>query len=154
MPIQPSGVGLPVNISITPASETLSLGGTLQLTAILTDVTGAKQNPLYPFAWSTSNASLATVDANGLVTAYTPSDPNVLNPGGQVSISVAYPFANNTNGDTIRATATVTVLATPAVTIYSQAQSQGATDVAEAENWPGANLWSNGWKNIPESLLG
>lgn len=60
---------LAVSISIDPSKRTFeSLGDTQQFTALAHD---ANKNPLsgVAFAWTSSNAAVATVDANGVVTA-------------------------------------------------------------------------------------
>ena len=58
-------------VTVTPASSTLAAGATTQLTATLRDANG---NTLTGRAvtWSSSNASVATVDGNGKVTAVAP----------------------------------------------------------------------------------
>src|SRR5512140_487937 len=55
------------NVSVSPSSMNLASGGTQQLSAKLTDASGnvLSEN----VAWSSSNTSIATVSANGLVTA-------------------------------------------------------------------------------------
>jgi uncharacterized protein YjdB len=55
-------------VTITPANPTVVNGGTLQLQAVLRAADGTVLSGR-PVAWSTSNASIADVDANGLVTA-------------------------------------------------------------------------------------
>ena len=58
----------PVNtVTVSPATASLVVGATQQLTAVLKDVNG---NVLTrPVTWSSSNTAAATVDASGLVTA-------------------------------------------------------------------------------------
>jgi uncharacterized protein YjdB len=60
-------VGAPVDsVSITPDGATIEVTDTLQLDATLQDAGG---NTLQrPISWSSSNASVASVDSNGLVT--------------------------------------------------------------------------------------
>jgi trimeric autotransporter adhesin len=55
------------NLRVTPTSATVSIGGTLQLTASGVDVQG---NPitLGAVVWATSNSNVASVNATGLVT--------------------------------------------------------------------------------------
>lgn len=52
-----------VSVSVTPATASIAVAGTQQLTAALTPV-----NATAPTVWSTSNAAVATVSASGLVT--------------------------------------------------------------------------------------
>jgi len=59
----------PVNqVDVTPVSASISVGGTVQLTATPRDSSG---NPLSgrTVSWSSSDSSIATVDQSGLVTA-------------------------------------------------------------------------------------
>ncbi len=58
-PVAATGVG------VTPASASLSVGATQQLTATVAPSNATNKN----VAWSTSNASVATVSTTGLVTA-------------------------------------------------------------------------------------
>jgi len=64
-------------VDVSPASGTIQVGATIQLTATPKDANG---NPLTGRAvtWSTSNAALATVDANGLVTGAAAGGPVTL----------------------------------------------------------------------------
>jgi hypothetical protein len=56
------------SVSVTPASASLTVGGTLQLTATLKDATG---NPLAGrvVTWSSNNPSVITVSGSGLLAA-------------------------------------------------------------------------------------
>jgi uncharacterized protein YjdB len=55
-------------VSVTPNNGTLQVGGTLQLSAIITDAAGVPL-PGKIASWSSSDASVATVSSSGLVTA-------------------------------------------------------------------------------------
>jgi len=59
-----------VNVVVTPASQSILLGGTFQLTA--TSTLGSDL-----FTWSTSAMGVATVSATGLVTAVTPGSATI-----------------------------------------------------------------------------
>jgi len=61
------------SVIIVPDAPTLTVGGTLSLTALLADATGAPLSPVgRAIAWSTSALTIASVNANGLVTALAP----------------------------------------------------------------------------------
>ena len=97
-------------IAISPASGSLELGNTLQLTASLTDINGNSVSPTASFSWASSNPSLASVSSSGLVTVVPPV-ADQLNTGGQVSISVKYPYGV---ADAIEADCVLTItVATP-----------------------------------------
>ena len=57
-----------VSVEVSPSAETITLGGTLQLSAAAFDENGQAVSGA-EFSWESSNASVATVDATGLVTA-------------------------------------------------------------------------------------
>jgi uncharacterized protein YjdB len=57
-------------ITVTPATATISLGKTVQLTAVFTDGNG--QVVSKDFKWSTSNSHIATVSSKGKVTGRGP----------------------------------------------------------------------------------
>jgi hypothetical protein len=60
--------GIAGGITLTPPVQTVFKGQTAQYAAAVTDLHG---QPLdVPVTWTTSDASIATVDANGLVTTY------------------------------------------------------------------------------------
>ena len=60
---------LPVaSVTVSPASAMLVLQGKMQLSAVVRDANG-RVLAGRPIAWTTDNAPVATVDANGLVTA-------------------------------------------------------------------------------------
>jgi Bacterial Ig-like domain (group 2) len=106
----------PVFISVTPTNIAIAFGTTVQLTVTLTDVDGNTIEPTAPFTYSSSNSGLLTVDEDGLCTAMTPQDMNVLNTGGIVQITTTYPFQNRTDTDSISAVSTMKVLANTART--------------------------------------
>jgi len=62
-------VDLPLTLSVTPTAATLkSLGATVQLTPVAVDGSGHPVTGL-TYTWASSDPGVATVDANGLVTA-------------------------------------------------------------------------------------
>ena len=117
----PPPAPVPTTISVTPSTATLTaLGRTVQLYAEVRDqggqvLTGARVN------WSSSSASIATVDANGLVTAVRRGIATITatagNATGSAQVTVEQSAANVTVtpssldftalGDTMRARAEV-----------------------------------------------
>ena len=59
------------SISVTPVSATVTVGGTTQLTATLTDASGATLTDR-AVVWRSSNEAVLTVDLNGRVSALSP----------------------------------------------------------------------------------
>ncbi|MGQ0641788.1 MAG: M6 family metalloprotease domain-containing protein [Gemmatimonadaceae bacterium] len=93
-------------VVITPASATLEVGATLQLTAVPSDRTG---RPLtgQVVVWSTSDASKASVSALGLVTAITPTL------GEPVLVTAAVGKASATSAITVAPVSVATVDVAP-----------------------------------------
>lgn len=122
----PPAPNTPAFISITPKTASIAFSETLQLTPALTDVNRGTVSASLSYTFSSSNPALLEVDSNGLCTAVTPDDPNALNQGGIVEITVSYPFANRSTGDRISSLATITVQAaaarTQAVLILQETQ--------------------------------
>lgn len=66
--------GLPVTgLTVSPTSKTLSIGETLQLTAVISPADATNQN----LSWVSSDKSIVTVTAAGLVTAVTAGEATV-----------------------------------------------------------------------------
>jgi hypothetical protein len=62
------GEGIAAGITVTPPVQTVFKGQTAQYAAAVTDLHGQPLN--VPVTWTTSDPTIATVDANGLVTTY------------------------------------------------------------------------------------
>lgn len=93
-PTQPTP-GVPVEVTVSPASGTVELGSnSLQLIGEILDAYGTVVEG--SLSWESSNPGLATVDDTGLVTSAAIADPNALQTGGQVTVTAAYPFGENT----------------------------------------------------------
>jgi Bacterial Ig-like domain (group 2) len=151
-PITPDNT---VFISVTPTNIAIAFGTTVQLVPVLTDVGGNTLSATKPFIYSSSNTALATVDSSGLVTAYTPADPNVLNVGGVVQITVTYPYSNRTDNETVSATSVIKILATPATSIFTPAApgvsgGDSTADFTYLENHTAAHYKNAGWKVVPK----
>ncbi|MEW5931019.1 MAG: Ig-like domain-containing protein [Gemmatimonadota bacterium] len=110
------------SVSVTPPTAEVQTGATVQLTATPRDAAG---NPLTGRAvtWTSSNAGVATVDANGLVTAVAPGTATITAtsegrtgsstvtvvappPAPVASVSVTPPTAEVQTGGTVQLTAT------------------------------------------------
>ena len=100
------------SISLSPANTVLSIGGETTLTATI-----APANAKCDLTWTSSNPSVATVDATGKVTALA---------NGTTTITCA-----STKDGTIKSSATITVKSvtaievngTPAKTVYSEGET-------------------------------
>jgi uncharacterized protein YjdB len=110
------------SVSVTPPTAEVQTGGTVQLTATPRDAAG---NPLAgrTVTWTSSNNGVATVNANGLVTAVAPGTATITAtsegrsgtstvtvtappPAPVASVSVTPPTAEVQTGGTVQLTAT------------------------------------------------
>jgi uncharacterized protein YjdB len=92
------------SVDVSPASASVVVGGTVQLTATPKDAAGAPLSGRV-VTWQTSNATRATVDANGLVTAKAV---------GPVTITATSEGKNGTSAVTVNAVPVASVDVTPA----------------------------------------
>jgi Bacterial Ig-like domain (group 2) len=150
-PIRPIA---PVSISVTPTNVAVAFGTTVQLEPVLTGSDGNPFTPTEPFTYSSSNDALLTVDSSGLCTAVTPDDPNVLNTGGIVEITVNYPYSNRTDSEFITAYSFIKVLATPATSIFSPTSpgvsgGDAASDFTYLQTHTGATPKGAGVRVVP-----
>ena len=65
------------SIAVTPANATIATGATQQFTAMGTYSDGSTQNITSQVAWSSSNASVATISTGGLATTMTPGNTTI-----------------------------------------------------------------------------
>ena len=81
------------SVTVLPATDTLSVGNTLQLTAEATDANG---NPVVDaeFSWESGDAAVATVDEDGLVTAVGSGTATITATAGELSASTALTVVN------------------------------------------------------------
>ncbi len=63
-------------VALSPSSQTLDIGGTLALTATVTDANGATVTGR-TITWTSSNTNVATVNASGTVTAIAPGSATI-----------------------------------------------------------------------------
>ena len=147
---------LPVFLSVSPTKIAIAQSGTVQLVPVLIGSDGNTFAPTAAFTYDSSNTALATVSDTGLVTAYTPADPNVLNEGGIVTITVTYPFSNRSPQiETISADSVIKVLATPAVSIFSPTApgisgGDASDDFTYLQTHTGAHRSGAGVRVVPE----
>ncbi|WP_373060793.1 Ig domain-containing protein [Gemmatimonas sp.] len=114
-------------VEVTPASPTVRSGTTVALSARARDA-GGSTVPVSPFAWSSSNASVATVSATGLVTAAAP---------GTARIAVSARGISATTTVTVTERLVASIAMTPAIsavrvggTVLIRAQPLDADNVA------------------------
>ena len=92
-PVQPTP-GVPVEVTVNPASDSIELGSnSVQLSGKIRDAYGTVLEG--SLSWVSSNPNLATVDDTGLVTSAA-SAADTLQTGGQITVTAAYPFGENT----------------------------------------------------------
>src|SRR2546426_573482 len=92
------------SVSVTPSPASVAVGTTLQLTATLTDANGNSLTGR-TVTWATSDATLATVDANGLVTGKSV--------GGPVTITATSEGKSGTSSVTVTPAPVASVDVTP-----------------------------------------
>jgi uncharacterized protein YjdB len=81
------------SVTISPASPSVAVGRTVQLTAVATDAQGGTVSGL-PTTWSTSTASVATVSSTGLVTGVSDGSATISATIGGKSASVTVAVAS------------------------------------------------------------
>src|SRR6266571_3090638 len=99
-------IPIPVaSVDVSPATASVGVNGTVQLTATPKDANG---NPLTgrPVTWQTSDGTIATVDAAGLVTGHAV--------GGPVTITATSEGKTGTSAVTVSVTPVASVAVTPA----------------------------------------
>jgi uncharacterized protein YjdB len=78
----------PVSVTVTPEAATLPTRSTLQFSATVEDANGGLLTDS-ELEWSSSNATVATVDQNGLVTANRPGSATVIASSGGVAAAAS-----------------------------------------------------------------
>jgi hypothetical protein len=87
------------SFTVTPGSVGLRVGGTAQLTARVTDRTGAERKDI-PLTWRVLPARVGRVDAAGLFTALAPGNARVVVKAGDVERSVQVAVQGDAQGPT------------------------------------------------------
>jgi len=110
---------------VTPATASLTVGQTVQLTATPKDANG---NPLTgrTIVWSTSDNTIASVTSSGLVTG--------AGPGGPVTITATSEGQSGTASITVSGVAVATVTVTPASTSVQAGQTVQLTATVRDAN--------------------
>jgi uncharacterized protein YjdB len=123
-----------VTVAVTPASPRVVVGGTQQLTANVTAATGVATS----VTWLSSNTSIATVDANGLVTAVAAGSATVTarstantNATGTATITVAAP------------TVTAIAVSPTSASVYSGTTQQLVATVTADAGANGTVTWTS-----------
>jgi len=83
------------SITISPASPSVVKGQTVQLTATGVNTDGSNANHLSNLTWSSSSATVATVNTNGLVTGVSAGTATITATSGAVSGSATVTVTNS-----------------------------------------------------------
>lgn len=132
--------GIAAQVVVSPASATINVGATQQFTATVTDLHGAPL-PSAAVAWTSSNATVATVDGNGLATGAGAGTATITATSGASSGSATLTVLNpNTPpvavADTFQAIGNVTVpVAAPGV-LANDTDAEGNSLTAVAGTYP------------------
>ena len=135
------------SISVTPATTTLSVGGSTQATAVAKDANGATVSGT-TFTWTTSNAGVATVSGSGLISAVG---------AGSATITAAASGKTGSMSVTVNAP-TAAVVKTVSVAMSASSITVGATSQAtfQARDINGAIIsgksatWSVGGSSLAQ----
>jgi hypothetical protein len=90
-----------VSIAVTPIGPTISLGTTLQLTAIGTYGDGSLQDLTSAVSWNSSNTAIATINTSGLVTGVSAGSATITANSGSVAGTVGLTIGTSTQGPAI-----------------------------------------------------
>ncbi len=153
-----TGTNNATGFNVTGANGATSIdavGGTLQLTA--TAVPTGADNP--GVTWSSGTPGVATVDANGLVTAVASGQTTITATAadgsgitGTLTITVAIPFVYFVTQPAASLTATTAALANGTFTVTSTFGASGNAFKYAAPNYYGTN--SNGFIAFPTPMTG
>lgn len=128
------------SIAVTPASPTIQVGQTLQFTATAAFSDGSTRALSASGNWISSDLSVATIDANGLVTGVGPGTANIIRNVGCVSSA---------------ATALVTLTVTPVVqptTLNFTTASAATSDFDDAAQVQ-AQITGSGGSPVPNETI-
>jgi trimeric autotransporter adhesin len=131
-------------VKVSPASASLALGTTLQLTATGTFTDGSTQNLTNSATWNSSNTNAASVSSSGLVTS------NAL---GSATISAAYSGVSGGASLTVTAPALVSLAVSPASASIAQSTTLQFTAIGtftdgSTQNVTGSVQWTSGKPSV------
>jgi uncharacterized protein YjdB len=121
-------------LTVTPASNTLGIGGSVALTATGTYADSHTADFTLTAAWTSSNTGAATVSSNGTVTAHA---------AGTATITATI--------GTVTGTATVTVSAAATLTSITVAPAGQTLAVGATSQYVATGIFSNGTGQTPLS---
>ncbi len=126
--------GAPSSIVVTPATSTISTGTTQSFTATGTYSNGSTQNLTSQVAWTSSSASVATINSTGLATAGNPGSTTISATLGTVTGSTTLTVqatsltitTSSLPGGVLNVAYTATLAASGALTPYTWSIDSGA----------------------------
>ncbi|MCZ7358032.1 MAG: DUF2341 domain-containing protein [Candidatus Methanoperedens sp.] len=130
----------PVSIAVTPVNPIIALGQTRQFIANGTYTDGTEKNITSIAAWSSSNTSVATIDASGLATSVSPGN-TLINATSEGITSPAEIL-------TVTPAKLVSIAVTPLNPTISQGQTQqftanGTYTDSSSKNITSSAIWSS-----------
>jgi len=133
---QPSVTGL----AITPATTSLADGLTLQLAAMATSSSGSPTNVTNSASWSSSNPSVLTVSATGLVTTLSTGSATIGVLYGSVNQTVAFTVTNPiVNSIVVTAAASSVAVGSTDQLTATATLTNGATQALSLPTWQSSN---------------
>jgi uncharacterized protein YjdB len=118
-------------VTVTPSSPSVAVGETQQMTATGTYDDGSKQSITDGVSWTTSDASVATVSATGLVKGVAT---------GSVTISATASALSGSTTVTVTASTLTSISITPTSVSLSSGQSQQFTAIGLLQNGNTLNM--------------
>ncbi len=121
-------------VTVAPSSPSVAIGETQQMTATGTYDNGTKQSITNEVSWTTSDASVATVGATGLVKGIAT---------GSVTISAYASALSGSTTVTVTASSLTSISITPTSASLSSGQSQQLTAIGLLQNGSTLNMTSS-----------
>jgi uncharacterized protein YjdB len=119
----PTSTAAPVltTVTVAPATQSVTAGGTAQLTAVAKDQSGNTMTGV-AYTWASANAAIATVDASGLVTGVAAGE-----------VAVAATSGDRSGSSLVTVTAAPVTASEPAVTAVTLAPSSATLTVGATQ---------------------
>ncbi|MBI4689286.1 MAG: DUF1566 domain-containing protein [Nitrospirae bacterium] len=133
-----------VSITVTPANPSITEGATRQFTATGTYSDSTTQNLTTSVTWSSSNASVATINNSGLATGIAAGSTTIKATSGSISGSTSLTV-------TQAATGTIQLPKTGQTTSYATGDDG---DLEVGVEWPDPRFTDNGDQTITDNLTG